>query len=292
MHDLTIVIPVRRMAGKLKQLEVSISEALLAGYNVIVVHDKADEDTEVELRLLAEKQKLARIQLITGVYNSPGGARNAGTMKVRTKWVTFWDADDRPVVENLTKLYEILKGSDADIGVGGYKEINSIDPTGFRTHLNESLDLNSIALAPGIWRMIFRTELIMESPFKKWLLAEDQVLLSDLKIAKRKIVFSNVVIYNYLSGNPESLTGQNRKIEDLVGSISHIQFNIENEVNFFQREFDWIMLAKQSLTLLKYGSNRNRIFASRQLSRFALRAPWKSRQAIFLFIFRKGRLDG
>jgi len=97
------------MAGKLKPLEESISTALSAGYKVIVVHDKADDLTEIELRSFFVNQDKTKMDLLTGVYNSPGSARNAGVFRVETDWVTFWDSDDRPVVENLIELYEIVE---------------------------------------------------------------------------------------------------------------------------------------------------------------------------------------
>jgi glycosyltransferase involved in cell wall biosynthesis len=65
MKNLTIVIPVRNMAGKLKQLEASISTALSAGFKVIVVHDKADDSTEVELRRIFVNQDQSSMDLLT-----------------------------------------------------------------------------------------------------------------------------------------------------------------------------------------------------------------------------------
>lgn len=280
------------MSGKLKPLEESISTALSVGYKVIVVHDKADDLTEIELRSFFADQDKTKMDLLTGVYNSPGSARNAGVFRVKTDWVTFWDSDDRPVVENLIQLYEIVEQSSADVGIGGYTDTNLLDQSSSRLYRNESQELNSIALAPGIWRMIFRTQLVVDSPFQSLLLAEDQILLSDIQIAKRKIVFLSTVVYNYLSGNPESLTGQSRKTQDLVDSISHIRLNMKNQTSAAQREFDSIMLAKQVLTLLKYGSIQNRIFAARQLLQFLFFAPKRARQTILRHILSKGQLDG
>ena len=292
MKELTIVIPVRNMAGKLKPLEESISTALSAGIKVIVVHDKADDSTEVELRRIFANQGQTNMDLLTGTYNSPGGARNAGVLRVNTEWVTFWDSDDQPVVENLLQLYELVKQSGADVGIGGYTDTNLLDQSSPRHYRNESQEINSIALAPGIWRMIFRTNLVAGSPFHSLLLAEDQILLSDIEITKRKVVFLSAVVYNYLSGNPESLTGQSRKTKDLVDSMSHILLNIKNQTSAAQREFDWIMLAKQALTLLKFGSIQDRIFAIRRFLQFLFIAPRRARQNILCHILSKGRIDG
>ena len=292
MKNLTVVIPVRNMAGKLKQIEESISVALSVGFKIIVIHDKADDLTEIELRSFFANQDQSKMELLTGVYNSPGAARNAGVSRVNTDWVTFWDSDDRPVVENLVQLYEIVAQSSADVGIGGYTDTNLLHQSPPRHYRNESQELNSIALAPGIWRMIFRTRLVVDSPFQSLLLAEDQLLLSDIQITKRKIVFLSAVVYHYSSGNPESLTGQSRKTAHLVDSISHTLLNIENQTSNTQREFDWIMLAKQALTLLKYGSIPNRMFAVRRLLQFLFIAPRRARKTILYYFLSRGQFDG
>ncbi len=287
MKNLTVVIPVRNMAGKLRELEFAITAALLAGFRVIVVHDEADDQTGLDLQKIYTRQNHEGLKLLTGVYNSPGGARNAGVRKVTTGWLTFWDADDSPIVENLSELYRIVETSNADVGIGGYADINSLFPPESKLYGNDHMDLNAIALSPGIWRMIFRTELIINSPFKNLLLAEDQILLSDIRVTQRKIVYSNKVVYNYNSGNPNSLTGKNRKIEDLIQATSYILKNIENVTTSSQKEFDWVLLAKQSLTMFKYGSIKNRIFATQKLLQFLFMAPSKARKTIIRLIFGK-----
>ena len=287
MKNLTVVIPVRNMAGKLRDLEFAITAALMAGFRVIVVHDGSDDQTGVDLQKIYTRQNHEGLELLTGVYNSPGGARNAGVKKVTTDWLTFWDADDSPIVENLSELYKIVETSNADVGIGGYADTNSLNLSESNLYRSEHLDLNAIALSPGIWRMIFRTELIVNSPFKSLLLAEDQILLSEIRLTERKIVHSSAIVYNYLSGNPGSLTGKNRKIDDLIEATSYILKNLKNEVTTSQKEFDWVMLAKQSLTIFKYGNIKNRFFATQKLLQFSLIAPLKSRKTILRLLFGK-----
>ena len=287
MKNLTAVIPVRNMAGKLTELEIAITDALGAGFKVIVVHDGADDATGVELQNIHAGLKHEGLELFSGVYNSPGGARNAGVKKVTTDWLTFWDADDSPIVENLSKLYKIVEKNNADVGIGGYADTNSLNLSESKLHRNDHIDLNAIALSPGIWRMIFRTELIVSSPFKSLLLAEDQILLSEIRLTQRKIVYSSAIVYNYSSGNPDSLTGKNRKIDDLIEATSYILKNLKEEKIKSQKEFDWVMLAKQSLTIFKYGNMKKRIFATHKMLQFLLIAPLESRKTILRLLFGK-----
>ncbi len=173
------------------------------------------------------------------------------------------------------------------MGIGGYADTNSVNQSESKLYINQHKDLNAIALSPGIWRMVFRTELIVNSPFKSLLLAEDQILLSDIRLTQRRIVYSSAIVYNYFSGNPNSLTGNNRKIEDLIIATSYILRNLKNEKTASQKEFDWVMLAKQYLTIFKYGNIKNRIFATQKLLQFFSIAPGKARQTILRLLFGK-----
>lgn len=290
MSDLTVIIPVRRMSGRLNVLSDAIVMALRDGLKVIVVHDWADESTEMELRDLEDKVRSNNFFLISEKFNSPGKARNAGVQITKTEWLAFWDADDLPCVTNLLTLMTLVKSSDSDIGIGAFSSVKfgeNISPPEKRCPVDS---FNEVASTPGIWRMIFRTKIVVDSPFEDFLLAEDQAFMSDIKIATRKVVFSDLVVYTYISRNPESLTGLNRKTEDLVRSIKHILSNIENSENKEQNEFDWIMVGLQTISLLKYGSLRNRIYALRVATKFHRKALRESKKIVLSRIVRNGKL--
>jgi glycosyltransferase involved in cell wall biosynthesis len=275
------------MAGKLEQLEISVSEALKEKAKVIIVHDKAEELTEIELLQITNRINHPNLELISGSFNSPGFARNAGMKHVNTEWVIFWDADDLPMVADCLEFFDVVVKSGSEIGVGNFQELDFLKEKTSTYPLNKSQDLNSIAAYPGIWRMIFRSELILENPFTSLLLAEDQVLLSDIRFATRKIAYTESTVYNYVTGNPNSLTGRKRKIEDLVKSTSQIMLNIRNEVNVQQLEFNWIMIAKQSMSLIKFGTLRQKYIGFRLLFKFSLQSPKSARQYALQHLFLK-----
>lgn len=281
------MIPVRQMSGKLEQLEISISEALKEEVKVVIVHDKVEELTEIELLQITNRINHPNLELISGSFNSPGLARNAGMKHVNTEWIIFWDADDFPMIANFLELYDAVVKNGSEIGVGNFQELDFLNEKKSTYPLNRAQDLNSIAAYPGIWRMIFRSELILENPFTSLLLAEDQVLLSDIRFATRNITYTNSTVYNYVTGNPDSLTGKKRRIEDLVKSTSRIILNNSNEANVHQLEFNWIMLAKQSMSLIKFGTLRQKYIGFRVLYWFFLRSPRDARQHVLRHLLLK-----
>lgn len=290
MNDLTIVIPIRSMAGKLNHLASAISDALSANLKVVMVHDWADTLTENELLFLEKKINNENLTLISGHFDSPGFARNEGVKLVSTKWLTFWDADDMPSVPNLLKLLGKVKLADADVGLGAYVNMFHGNTELEINHTPKPNEIQMIATTLGIWRMIFRSRIVAENPFTNYLLAEDQTFLSDIRIATRRVVCSEVVIYRYISKNPSSLTGNNRKIDDLVKSTKHILTNIRYSKDKAQNEFDWILVGLQAFSLLKFGSIENRLYAIPLLMRFFYRAPISSKKIIIKRILRIGRI--
>ena len=104
VYDLTVIIPVHKMSGRLHEVRLMIEAA--TSYNVIVVHDVGDFETGEQLKEIIDSNQARTISLIEGNFGSPGAARNAGLRVANSTWVTFWDCDDRPIFKTYKEFME------------------------------------------------------------------------------------------------------------------------------------------------------------------------------------------
>jgi hypothetical protein len=94
------------------------------------------------------------------------------------------------------------------------------------------------------------------------------------------------VVYTY------SLSGINRRIEDLVKSISRILFSIRTEENIHQAEFNWLIVANNFIPLIKFGTLRKKYIGTPALCRFFLKSPKIVQQRILCYLFDKRIFHG
>lgn len=256
MHDITAIVPLTRMAGRMNLLSSWIPNALQFGINVILVHDKQDNDTGPEIRQLVEKINDKGLILIEDIFKSAGMARNAGLEKSKTEWIVFWDSDDNVYPENVIQaLNENI--SESPVVCCAYEEV-----TGGKTRkVNLTNNRKQLIRNPGIWRMIIKRELIRENRFRSFPMGEDQVFLWESDIFNQEIHYSNQIIYSYHKGNPDQATASQEKIDSLV---SLIKFAIARKIpNNFTDRFGLVL--KLSLTVLKRGSLSAKFSAAIQI---------------------------
>ena len=89
--SLSVVVPITLMHGKLEKLESWLKEIKDLPIEVLLIHDKRDNDTSFELQVLLKKLQNRKIVFKEGVYGSPGMARNAGLEGVSNYWTCFLD---------------------------------------------------------------------------------------------------------------------------------------------------------------------------------------------------------
>lgn len=213
MGKLLIIVPVTKMANKLGNLQTWLSRTTNQEVKILIVHDIADEPTSLELKEIVSKFSRLKIELIEKRLNSPGLARNLGLATVNYEWISFVDSDD---LVDVSELLNMISKSplDTEIVIGNYKVSSSKDTKSMKT--SESIDPKmNVAMNPGIWRMIFRQEIIGMTRFSQYKMGEDQLFLLDIDFFRRNLFFSNLFPYTYFQNVEGQLTSDRQSVKDI-----------------------------------------------------------------------------
>ena len=208
---ITAVIPVLHPGKYVKGLLDILHESNRLGIQTIFVIDGIEENTqEDDLAVAAIRAtNLGLTRVISGSFGNPGAARNAALAHVSSTWITFWDADDVLFPEKYQNC--VMRFPDADLIVGGYEERNSHSLKRILT-----TELRELAFSPGIWRLIFKTDLIQTTKFRELSMGEDQLFLMELSLDKKSAVYVDDVFYVYHTNIDSQLTRSQQALKDLT----------------------------------------------------------------------------
>lgn len=263
--DLTVVVPVSRMAGKLELFKKWVSSAQEKSIYVVVVHDWRDEETELELINFLGSLADKNFKFISGKFGSPGMARNQAREYIQTNWVTFWDSDDCP---NLDAILGAINESEFgdDILIGSF-ETRDFKNGVTRTQAFLSEWEVSVALNPGLWRMIFKRNILEEFEFSDLLMGEDQLFLAKLDIFNRRVRVFQDIFYTYQIMLTQQATRNRSSLKDLKRCL--IQFNIAiSGITDSSKGYYQIMYVKQIITSVKHLPFADKLFALSKLALF------------------------
>ena len=238
------------MAGKLGNLEKLISSVGNKNIELIVVHDVSDENTGLELIQILDRETSPGVTLLEGEFGSPGLARNEGLSKATGNWIWFCDSDDEPDIASVITELSNIRDS-ADVVVFDFSRVNEI--SGEEIKGNGLPDLISIALNPGVWRILFKKEILEGVIFSNYMLGEDQLFLVESGILHREIHFSERNAYKYYFGGLNHLVDRRDRVGDLVQVFkrtAQIATNLEGR----ESEIVKLMVLRQFLTLMKIGT--------------------------------------
>ena len=253
---LSVIVPITKMAGKLNILSSWITKSINSSIQIIIVHDVADLATGQELKKLVSENKFLNIVLIEDEYGSPGYARNAGLEVATGEWYVFWDSDDKPLISNVLLALKESCITD-EIIIGKYNIRNCLDGS-MRENYTKVASFKSVAMNPGVWRMIFRSEIINDFRFTNLLSGEDQVFLSQINFAERNCKYNQKVFYEYSTGQVSQLTNSFQSLNDLPHASRLILKNVIRGSRKSQI-FDLIMIIRQQITLIRRGNIRLRL---------------------------------
>jgi glycosyltransferase involved in cell wall biosynthesis len=187
------------MSGQLQKLESWIREldSSLSSYEVLIIHDISDPRTQRELIELHAHQPSWNLTIEAQIFGGPGAARNRGLELARGKWVTFWDSDDCPRVQGLVDMIYKAEKHNYDLVIGKFE---IFDETTGKIQKIETRDLADVAINPGIWRFLFKGDLVRSFRFPSLYMGEDQVFLLQVLDGASNLKIINTVVYEYRVG--------------------------------------------------------------------------------------------
>lgn len=244
---LSIIVPIHNMAGKLKNLELSLKAVkdLNLPISFILVHDGLDEGTDREVSDLAVSYNARYLNL---VVNSPGLSRNYGLQHADSDWVAFWDSDDIGLVEEAISAIH-NSPLNADFILAGYSQVSQVTKRANKV----STPMGNFSMAminPGIWRFIFRKSAIVNTNFPAYRMGEDQVFLARLLINDSSVYFSDKNIYLYVEGEGGQLTKEKTAVSEILLAIDEITEIITQ--NSRQYRYLSVMRTRMITTALKH----------------------------------------
>jgi glycosyltransferase involved in cell wall biosynthesis len=221
-YNLSVIVPISKMAGKLGLLKSWVKEAIKRDVKVILVHDYRDQETSDELNEFIISVDSPAIAFVEGNFGSPGLARNAGMRSIDSEWVAFWDSDDLPNVAKALNLISEGIANKKMILVGSFSKVNitkphAIEDVSFRGP--PDLWINQISKSPGLWRFIVNRSRLRDLPFSEIRMGEDQLLIEELLEFSEDFYLTNDAIYTYYTGNQSQATRDKKARADIKNLV-------------------------------------------------------------------------
>lgn len=244
----SLVISIFGIERNLKNLYQSLEGIDQRFYDIIVVHDLNDGETLISLSSMMENLGISDYKIVEGFFGCPGYTRNRGLEECNSDWVLFWDCDDKL---NHFELMRILERFllDKRFGINFIiNDFNFVDLSTSKKRRVHTKNFLTMAIYPGIWRIVIRRERIGNLQFSNLIMGEDQAFLAELNISTNEVYFSNQIVYDYVIGNPNQITSKHSKNSTFIISIERIINSLNRKNN---DTLNIYLLSKILLSLMK-----------------------------------------
>jgi len=168
LSDLSVLVTCYNKIEYVEECFGALVELENLGADVIVVDD-GSTDGSSELLISLRANANSKIQIIKTLNQGAGPARRLSIEKAQTDFVFFLDIDDLPITPALKELLFAFKSSQADIGIGNYKVMQSSDISLMPLSLSEfgQVSLSDYRSefkdAMGWWRYIYKRDFLLQS---------------------------------------------------------------------------------------------------------------------------------
>lgn len=208
-EKVTVIVPVYNGKDTIERCVNSLLNQSFNNINIIIVNDGSTDNTEEILHNLYSNNK--KITLLHQKNQGVSAARNYALSEVKTKYVTFTDADDFVDSDYISNLLRGFSDPLIDLSINGIKRYDPEKKTNYnishyRTGIFDNKYMLSYVLSASgpkgylcnkMWKMdiIKKYQLSLDSSVK---MAEDLLFTVNYLLFARKIVIENYCGYNYV----------------------------------------------------------------------------------------------
>ncbi len=249
---ISIIVPVYRIKEEfLRKCMESLLNQGRDDYEIILIDDGSPDNCGA----ICDEYALQN-NSITVIHQENAGvseARNNGMRAVKTKWLTFVDADDWIVNDYITSLYAVIGGEalDADIVmfdyIREYKDSQSKENMRLQTGYLTPDQLDIVHRAPfykfiqdgkfnpytviGLWDKVYKTEFLRNNDI--WFVSEarkgqDRLFNADALNSTDKIYYLNRDLYYYRCWEQSRTNRYDPCVPELtVIEITHLKLQAE-----------------------------------------------------------------
>lgn len=229
--QLTAIIPIRSMVGKLGNLSQTLSSCAELPIQIILIHDDANDGTEEALDELLVDFKGLPLERLHLQCESPGLARNLGIKVAKADWVCFWDSDDLPNPAGIISLLNSIDLESYDVLIGEIATQSGSDCSTRKNHrfpvTDDSVQMH-LANMPAFTRMIFRRGLIGDHIFPAFKIGEDQCFLRKIEFLNSRVFYSEELLYVYVSDFEGQLSRRPSMASELALTLNFLASELGN----------------------------------------------------------------
>jgi glycosyltransferase involved in cell wall biosynthesis len=212
---LSAVVPMTNMSGRPANFKSWIKTCEIYSVEVIIVIEGSEDATLDEVEKILRACNLPNHKIISGEFGSAGKARNAELNEVSGKWIAFQDSDDLVIVDEFVRMVTLADNRELDTVIGKFEIVSELDGKNLELLGRESQNLEVLARMPGLWRMAFRRNLIHETKFRSFRVAEDHHFLVDIDLESTRYEWYNWIVNKYFPSGRGHVTVDSQSLKDL-----------------------------------------------------------------------------
>jgi hypothetical protein len=221
---LCVIVPIHQMDGQLEHLEQWLNLDTLEKLKVVLVNDIKPEQASPNLEILISKLNHRNFTYAKGDFSSPGLTRNRGLSCISNHlgWISFWDADDVPIIEEFLRMVNSAEEMGKIYALGDFEVRDFLNNELIKIHEMTNEGISQFGRNVGLWRWAFRSEGIRNVEFQRFRMGEDQDFLFDIDPLTSDVYCHNKVVYSYFKGRKGQLTSRPQQVREIVDSYNYI----------------------------------------------------------------------